>query len=43
MTRVGVMIEADAIKTDAHHQGASPEAFPGSAPFWLNLLPCMSP
>ena len=31
MTRVGVMIEADAIRTDMHHQGAGPEAFPGSA------------
>ncbi len=31
MARVGVMIEADAIRTDMHHQGAGPEAFPGSA------------
>ena len=37
MTRVGVMIEADAIRTDMHHQGAGPEAFPGSAPFWAQL------
>ena len=33
MARVGVMIEADAIKTDVHHRGTDPGAFPGLVPF----------